>query len=137
MRTHLVRLCELFRRSTIAASFGLEIDFDEDERAIFELPYRGEFDHFLGDVHGGAIAVMIDNAGWFTAAARYPTWVVSVEFDVRLHERAMQEDLRAVGTIVRAGKRFTSTSVEVHNRSGVLIATGAGTFSVTSAPLPD
>jgi len=79
---------------------------------------------------------MIDNAGWFTAAAHYPTWIVSVEFNVRLHEPAGKQALRASGRIVRAGKRFTSTEMSVHNADGLLVATGAGTFSVTKAPLP-
>jgi uncharacterized protein (TIGR00369 family) len=133
---HLDRLCGLFRRSTIAQSFGMEISFDAERRAVFELAYDGLFDHFLKDVHGGAIATLIDNAGWFTAAARYPTWVVSVEFSVRLHEPAGAQALRAVGSIVRAGRRFTSTEMTVHNADGVLVASGAGTFSVTKSPLP-
>lgn len=136
-RAHEERLVALFYRSTISQSFGLRLSYDEQGRAVFELPYDGRFDHFLGDVHGGAIATMIDNAGWFTAAAHYPTWIVSVEFNVRLHEPAGKQKLTAVGTVVRAGKRFTSTEMEVRNEDGVLVATGAGTFAVTSSPHPD
>jgi len=133
---HLERLVALFYRSTISRSFGLELRFDAEARAVFDLPYDGRFDHFLEDVHGGAIATLIDNAGWFTAAARYPTWIVSVEFSVRLHEPAGRQDLRAVGSVVRAGKRFTSTEMEVVNADGRRIATGAGTFAVTSSAHP-
>jgi len=133
---HLERLCGLFESSTIAQTFGLKISYDQQQRAVFELPYAGHLDHFLNDVHGGAIAAMIDNAGWFAAAARYPTWIVSVEFNVRLHEPAGRETLTATGSIVRAGKRITSTEMVVRNASGVLVASGAGTFSVTKAPLP-
>lgn len=135
-RAHLERLVQLFHRSTISKSFGLAFHYDERARAVFDLPYDGRFDHFRGDVHGGAIATLIDNAGWFTAAACYPTWIVSVEISVRLHEPAERQALRAIGSLVRLGKRFTSTMMEVRNPSGVLVATGAGTFSVTSAPLP-
>jgi uncharacterized protein (TIGR00369 family) len=133
---HLARLIELFQRSTIARSFGMRMRFDEEERAVFELPYDGRFDHFLEDVHGGAIATMIDNAGWFTAAARHTTWIVTVEFSVRLHQPAGRRDLRAVGRVVRAGRRITSTEMQVQNDAGVLVATGAGTFAVTSNPHP-
>lgn len=136
VRAHLDRLVDLFYRSTISKSFGLKIHFDAERRAVFDLPYDGRFDHFLDDVHGGAIATLLDNAGWFTAAAHYPTWIVSVEFSVRLHEPAGRQDLRAVGEIVRPGKRFTSTRMEVRNVDGVLVATGAGTFAVTSSPHP-
>jgi uncharacterized protein (TIGR00369 family) len=134
---HLERLVALFHSSTIAQSMGLRLHYDAQERAIFELPYDGRYDHFLDDVHGGAIATLIDNAGWFAAAAQYPTWIVSVEFQVRYHEPAGREALRAIGSIVRAGKRISSTQMEVRNASGVLVATGSGSFVVTTSALPD
>lgn len=133
---HLQRLVALFHSSTIAQSLGIEFHYDEQQRAVFELPYTGRFDHFLDDVHGGAIATLVDNAGWFAAAAHYPTWIVSVEFQVRLHEPAGKQRLTATGTVVRAGKRITSTTMEVRNESGVLVATGSGSFAVTSSPHP-
>lgn len=132
---HRERLVALFHRSSIARSFGLRFHY-EGETAVFELPYEGRFDHFLDDVHGGAIATLVDNAGWFAAAARYPTWIVSVEFSVRLHEPAGRETLRAEGRVVRGGHRMASTEMSVRNASGVLVATGAGTFRVTSSPHP-
>jgi uncharacterized protein (TIGR00369 family) len=134
---HKQRLIALFHSSTIAESMGLSLAFDEADRAVFELPYSGRYDHFLDDVHGGAIAAMVDNAGWFAAAVRYPTWIVSIELQVRYLEAAGREPLTAIGTILRAGKRITQTTMEVRNRSGVLVATGSGSFAVTSSPLPD
>lgn len=134
---HKQRLIALFASSSIAQTMGLSLSYDDAERAVFELPYSGRFDHFLDDVHGGAIAAMVDNAGWFAAAVHHPTWIVSIEFQVRCHAAAGREPLTAVGAILRAGKRITQTSMEVRNRSGVLVATGSGSFAVTSLPLPD
>lgn len=134
---HLERLVALFHSSTISKSMGIAMHFDAEERSVFDLPYDGRFDHFLDDVHGGAIATLVDNAGWFAAAARYPTWIVSVEVQVRYHEPAGRQPLRAVGSIVRAGKRITSTAMEVRNADGVLVATGSGSFVVTSSPHPE
>lgn len=134
---HLQRLVALFHGSTLAKSMGLRFHYDTEERAVFELAYDGRFDHFQDDVHGGAIATLIDNAGWFAAAARYPTWIVSVELSVRLHEPAGRQALTAVGSVVRAGKRISSTHMEVRNAGGVLVATGAGSFAVTSALHPE
>jgi uncharacterized protein (TIGR00369 family) len=136
LERHLERLVELFHSSTISQSMGMTLHYDDEQRAVFELPYDGRFDHFLDDVHGGAIATMIDNAGWFAAAACYPTWIVSVEFHVRYHEPAGKQKLTAIGSIVRAGKRITSTAMEVRNEQGVLVATGTGSFAVTSSPHP-
>ena len=126
-----------FHGSSIARSMQLTLSFDEHGHALVTLPYTAHLDHSLDDVHGGAIGTLIDNAGWFAAAARYDTWVHSVEFSVRLHEPAGRSELTATGRVVRAGRRFTSTSVEVVNASGLLVATGAGTFCVTKSPLPE
>jgi uncharacterized protein (TIGR00369 family) len=134
---HRERLIALFASSSIARSMGLSLSYDQAGRALIELPYTGKYDHFQDDVHGGAIATLVDNAGWFAAAVRYPTWIVSIEFQVRYHEAAGREPLTAVGTVLRAGKRITQTAMEVRNRSGVLVATGSGSFAVTSSPLPD
>ena len=55
---------------------------------------------------------------------------------MRLHEPAGRQPLQAIGSIVRAGKRITSTEMVVRNASGVLVATGSGSFAVTSSPHP-
>jgi len=136
-KDHLERLVALFQSSTIARTMGIRFRYDDQERAVFELDYDGRYDHFLNDVHGGAIATLVDNAGWFAAAACYSTWIVSVEFSVRYHEPAGREKLTAIGSVVRSGKRLTSTQMEVRNESGVLVATGAGSFVVTSSPHPE
>jgi uncharacterized protein (TIGR00369 family) len=133
---HLERLIGLFQRSTIAKSMGMRLSFDGDGTARVELPYEGRFDHYLDDVHGGAIATLIDNAGWFAAAARYPNFILSVEFGVRLHEPAGRQALVARGRVLRAGKRFASCEMEVRNERGALVASGAGTFAVTSTAQP-
>lgn len=134
---HRARLVRLFASSTIAQSMGITLSYDDEERAHFEMPYTGRYDHFLDDVHGGAIATLVDNAGWFAAAAKHPTWIVSVEFQVRYLAPAGREPLTAIGTVLRAGKRITQAEMRVTNRSGILVAIGSGSFAVTSSPLPD
>ena len=69
------------------------------------MPNNPALHHSLRDTHGGVIATLLDNAGWFTAATRYDNWV-NATVTVRLHEPANQEDLVAVGRVVRAGGRL-------------------------------
>lgn len=106
--------------------------FDKEGHAVFELPHNPALEHAAHDTHGGILATLLDNAGWFTAAVEYDSWIATVELTVRLHEPARREDLRAVGRLVRAGRFLAVAEMEVRSASGRLVATGAGTFKVTS-----
>lgn len=115
-------------------TFGMRLSYDGDGTAVFEMPHHPGFTHALGDTHGGVIATLLDNAGWFTAAVHYDTWVNTVEMQVRLLEPAKREDLKATATLIRAGKRLAVTTMEVRGASGRLVATGSATFAVSDIP---
>ncbi len=83
------------------------------------------------------IATLLDNAGWFTAAPYFDRWIATVELTVRLHQPVARQQLTARGRIVRRGKRITSAEMEVRGEQGQLVATGSGTFTVTSAIIRD
>ncbi len=125
----------LFNRAPIKKAFGMEISYDADGNACFELPYNENFDHALNGVHGGVFATLLDNAGWFTVAPHYDTWIATVEFQVRLLEHVKQEKLISTGKLVRLGKRIATAEMQVHTASGRLVATGAGTFAPTTVPI--
>ena len=126
-------LVALFARAPIKKTFGMELSFDEEHRAVFELAHNPDLTHALNDTHGGVITTLLDNAAWFTAAVEYDTWIATVELTIRLLEPAQREDLRAVGRLVRAGNSIAVAEAEVRTVGGRLVATAAGTFSVTSA----
>lgn len=113
----------------------MELHYDRDGAAVFDLPYNPGFDHFMGGIHGGVIAILLDNAGWFTAAAHYDHWISTVEFSVRLLSWAQKEDLRSKGRLLRQGSRIAVAEMEVRTGDGRLVATGSGTFIVTDKPL--
>ena len=123
-------------RAPIAELFGMRLHYEGDA-AVFVLPYNPELDHALGQTHGGAIATLLDNAGWFTAAPYFDRWIATVEMTVRLHEPVGRQELVARGRIVRRSKRIVSAEMEVRGEQGQLIATGSGTFTVTSAVIRD
>lgn len=119
-------------RAPIARLFGMRLAY-EGEAAVFHMPYNPDLDHALGQTHGGAVATLLDNAGWFTAAPYFDRWIATVELSVRLHEPVARQELTARGRIVRRGKRIVSAEMEVRGEQAQLIATGSGTFTVTSA----
>lgn len=129
------KLQNMFHQAPIAKSMGITMEYNQNGQAIFHMPYNSNFDHALGGVHGGVYATLLDNAGWFTAALRYSTWIVTVEFSTRLLEGVVKEDLYSIGTLVRTGKRISSCSMELFTKSDKLVAIGQGTFSVTSSKI--
>ena len=128
-------LCKFYDAAPMKHTFELALRYDDEGRAHFHFPYQEKFCHALLDTHGGVIATMIDNAGWFTAATRYDTWINTSELTVRLHEPANKEDLHATGDVVRAGRKLCVATMEVRSASGRLVATGSGTFVVSSKAL--
>lgn len=125
-------LVALFSHAPIKRTLGLNLSFNDRNEAVFDLPYSPGFDHGLGDTHGGIIATLLDNAGWFAAAVEYDSWIATVEMQVRLLEPAKREPLRAVGRVLRAGQSLAVSEMEARTLSGRLVATGSGTFAVTS-----
>ncbi|MCA8973499.1 MAG: PaaI family thioesterase, partial [Planctomycetes bacterium] len=135
-RQGLLRLAEVYHTSPIGRTTGMRIDFDAQGCAAVSWSHRPDYDHALDEVHGGLIATMLDNAGWFTAAAAHGEWVVTAEFHVRLLRGTTGEDLRAEGRIIRRGSRLTVAAMDVCTASGIHIATGTGSFCPTGRPLP-
>jgi uncharacterized protein (TIGR00369 family) len=129
------RLVELFHGAPIAQNTGMRLRYNEAGQACFDMPYNPRFDHALGGVHGGLIATLIDNAGWFTVAPNFHYWIATVEFSTRLLEHVQKEDLYSIGKIVRLGKTLAVCEMEVRTAKQRLIATGAGTFMVTTVAL--
>lgn len=49
-------LVALFASAPIAQSMGMTLSYDEEDRAVFQMPYHSGFDHALKGVHGGVFA---------------------------------------------------------------------------------
>lgn len=129
-------LADVYHASPIGRTTGMRIEFDAEGAASCHWRHQHDFDHALHAVHGGLLATMLDNAGWFTAAAAHGEWVVTSDFHVRLLQATSGEDLRALGRVVRLGRRFTIVAMDVWSASGAHIATATGSFCPTGRPLP-
>lgn len=142
MIAHRERLIAMFHTAPLAGTTGMRLHYEsggsdpEGATAVLEMPYDERFDHSCEDMHGGLVATMIDNAGFFAAAQHYDTWIVTVEFVTRLLAPVGRQSLRASGRVVRHGGRMATAEMRVHNASGTLIAVGSGTFAATRRPLP-
>ena len=127
-------IIKLFDTAPIKHVYGMELSYDNQGNAVFDLPYNSKFDHAMGGTHGGAIATLLDNAGWFTLAPHFDHWIATVEFSTRLLAPVSQSHLRAIGKIIRLGKKISVAEMKVTTDKEDLIACGSGTFMVTSVP---
>lgn len=129
-------LAEVYHRSPIGRTTGMRMTFDATGGATCRWRHCTDYDHALDQVHGGLLATMLDNAGWFTAAAAHGEWVVTSDFQMRLLAGTAGEDLRAEGSVVRRGRRLTVVSMQLFAESGLHVATGTGAFCPTGKRLP-
>ncbi len=133
------RIEELLRmfneNAPIARYFGMKLSFTDKASAVIDLPYNPNLDHAFGGIHGGVYATMLDNAGWFTAAAAHNVscWVATSELSIHFLEPAQCTSLRAVGWLIKQGKRQDIAEMHLYDGQGHLIGHGVGTFVV----LPD
>jgi uncharacterized protein (TIGR00369 family) len=110
----------------------MRMSFSEDGSAIVELPYNPNLDHALGGVHGGVYATMLDTAGWFTVAAARgdSSWVVTSEITLRYLEPVERMSLRAIGKLIRQGKRQDVAEMRLIDERDRLVGHATGAFMV-------
>jgi uncharacterized protein (TIGR00369 family) len=125
------KLLEMYnQRSRLGRFLGIQISFDEQERAVITLPYNPTLTHAMGSIHGGIIAILLDNAGWFTCAAAHEQdgWVATSEMSVHLLKPATKTDLKVVGQLLKKGKRQAVAEMKCYDDQDQLVAHGTGTF---------
>ena len=128
-------LMNMFNSAPIKHALGMSIRFASSGEAVFTLPPDERFFHGMGDVHGGMVTTLMDNAGWFTAAAHYNRLVLTADLNIRLLEAARRQEITATGTMIRAGRTMAVVEMTASTTDGRLIAKGSGTFTVTRSPV--
>jgi uncharacterized protein (TIGR00369 family) len=119
-------------RAPITRTFGMAMSFDDQARAIVDLPYNPGLDHPLDGVHGGVYATLLDTAGWYTAAAAYdePYWLATTEMSMHFLAPVQHSGLRAIGRLIRRGKRQAVAEMHLYDEEGRLVGHATGTFMV-------
>lgn len=129
--TRFDELAEMFnQRVPIARHFGMRLSYTEDGNAVVDLPYNPNLDHALKGIHGGVYATMLDTAGWFTAAAAHDLscWLTTAEMSIHFLRPTAQTSLRAMGRLIKRGKRQDIAEMHLYDEEGNLVGHGTGTF---------
>jgi uncharacterized protein (TIGR00369 family) len=138
-RARIQELLKMFNEvAPIARTFGMRLSYDTEGQAIVDLPYNARLDHGLGGVHGGVYATLLDSAGWFTAAAAHDVdcWLTTSEMSIHFLLPVQSSALRAVGRLIKAGKRQDVAEMHLYDGRGRLVGHATGTFVILpSVPL--
>ena len=110
---HLKKLKQLFEAAPISRYLGMTLSYCENGVARVRLPFRAEFEERHGVIHGGLIGLLADTAGNFAVGSVSPgSTVKTVEFKMSLLA-GVQEDLLAIGEVVRKGRTLATCRLEV------------------------
>ena len=118
------------QKARLARTLHMTLSFDEQDRAVVDMPYDPAYTHALGGTHGGIIATLLDIAGWFTAALTHPGdgWVATTELSLHLLRPAKDTALRARGELLHRGKRLDVAEMKCWDEEDNLVAHATGTF---------
>ena len=123
---------ELFSKAPMKKTFNMEFTYNDDDQAVFTMPYDQKFCHALGSLHGGVLSTLLDNAGWFTVQPFYENWVNTIDLQVKLLLPTANKTLTSKGSIIKKGRAIAFSSMEVNDEDGNLIATATATFAVSN-----
>lgn len=95
---------------------------------------RPEMCNPYGNIHGGMMALLIDEAiGWavvsLAATQHYTSMNLVVDF---LYAAAKGEQITATAFIIRHGKKVINTEVKVYNTKNVLLAKASSNLITTN-----
>lgn len=123
---------ERFEATPLHGLLGIELEpFDVSGEAgvvVARMPVAPGAFNASGNLHGGAIATLIDVAAGACAAANSPefspgeTTIVTADLHVRYLGRPKGELVRAVARVMRAGRQLTVIECEVRDELDNLIA---------------
>lgn len=93
-----------------------------------------------GSVHGGVLATLIDIAGacagTYSADPTVMRKALTLNMTNSFTGQCTEGEIRAVGTLRKAGRKIYFSSMEVFDEGNNLIAMGEGTFRYRSDPAP-
>jgi uncharacterized protein (TIGR00369 family) len=109
-----------FARQTIMTTLGAEIAAVRAGEVEIVLPFSEKILQQHEFIHAGAVATIADTACGYAALTMMPreAAVLTTEFKINLLAPAKGERLRAVGRVVRSGKKLVITLGEVFAEDG-------------------
>jgi uncharacterized protein (TIGR00369 family) len=130
------RILQLIRlskeRSPIARFLGIGLSFTDNLESVVSLEYNPNLDNVAGHIHGGIYATLLDMAGWFACAVAHDDtcWIATSHITVHFLEAVKETSLRAVGRVIKTGKRQDVAEMNLYDAGGNLVGHASGTFVI-------
>jgi uncharacterized protein (TIGR00369 family) len=120
MDTADARVRASFAKQTIMATLGAGVSSVKRGEVEIVLPFSDKILQQHGFIHAGAVATIADSACGYAALSVMPddAAVLTTEFKIHLLSPARGERIRAIGRVVRAGKKLVITIGEVFADNG-------------------
>jgi len=112
---------------------GLQLEFLENGKSAIRLPFRPEYGNTRGEMHGGAIAALVDAA--MSQAVRSMIELGSKVATITMvinYLAPSYGDLVGRGAVVKSGRSMMFTEVEVTDERGQVVCRGSATYRVAS-----
>ncbi|MDI9235039.1 PaaI family thioesterase [Limnohabitans sp. HM2-2] len=102
------------------------------------IPYSDKTTQQQGGFHGGAIGALADIAGGYAALTVMPEGmeVVTVEYKINFLASHQGGEIRAIGKVIKAGRRVVVTSAEVVHIDADGKSSPCAVMQQTLAPVP-
>ena len=114
----------------------IELESVERDRAVFRLDIRPESRNPYGQLHGGAIYTMADNAAG-SAAHTDGRYYVTQTSALHFLRNQASGTVRATAWVRHRGRSTVLTAVDITGEGGKLLATGEFTFFCVDKALMD
>ncbi len=114
---------------------GITVRRIDDGYAELRLPFKQELEQLEANMHGGALASLLDVAGAVALRARLgQAKINTAELKINYLKpvTSHQTEVLAYGRVVHAGRTLGVCSVEVTDGEGTMVSTGIATFVILS-----
>ncbi|MFD1710381.1 PaaI family thioesterase [Ottowia sp. GY511] len=132
------RIAQSFARQGMLTVLGAELRSVAPSVVEIWLPYADRVTQQQGGFHGGAMGMLADVAGGYAGLTVAPEGmeVVTVEYKINFLASFQGGTLRAVGRVVRPGKRLIITTAEVDHVDAAGKASPCALMQQTLVPVP-
>lgn len=113
-------------------TLGIKVEWARDGVSQVKMPWQPKIGNRFGNIHGGAIATLMDCAIASALKSALPPGDRlggTVELSVR-YVRTGSGPVRGEGRVIRIGGRIAFGQADVYDEEGNLLATAQGTFVV-------
>ena len=127
-----------FLRQGMMQNLGAKLLRVEPGLCELSLPHSERVTQQQGSFHGGAMGTLADIAGGYAAltAAPLDMEVTTVEYKINFLASFTGGELRAIGRVVKAGKRIIVTTAEVVHVDASGKQTACAVMQQTIVPVP-